>query len=228
MPHSVSEVERLAQSTLRGILLNDARFEFDALFDHRQQGGVIRIGDVKLQMLHEHLFVFKQGVFQHLGITGTEVLFVERTQELRTDHHIVGFLKCTNLIFIIPEVDSRFAADRSIDHGQKRRGHIDKADAALKCRGGKSTEIRYHAPADIDQQRVARGTGLLQFLPHGGESFEVLMVVAGPHRNEVSEHWALCFQLYGDGRSVLISEPHHPIRAGKRVNNCAERTRCVL
>ena len=111
---------------------------------------------------------------------------------------------------------------------KKRGGDIDKADAALERRCGKSTEIRHHTTTDIDQQRVARGTDLLQFLPNGGERFEVLMVIAGAYRNEVSGHGALCFQLFGDGRSVLIGEPHHPIRSGKCVNNCAERTRCVL
>ena len=228
MSHSVPQVEGFAQAAFRGILLHNVRFELDVFFHHREQRSIVGRCDVKLQMLHEHLLVFEQRMLEHFGISRAEILFVERPQKFCAHNDVVCLLECADFVLISAKIDACLPADGGIDHREQRCGHIHEANAALEGGCRKTAQVGHHAASDIDEQRVACGAGLLEFLPNVDKGFDVLVVIARTHHNGVRSDGTLQLQFLRNVTSVRVGKPHHSVCSGKCVNDRAKGAGCVV
>ena len=185
MSQRVPEVERLADALLGGVLGDDALL--DAYRLAHQPGHLVlpcarglEVGHRVRQRLHPcHGIraVPDEDVLHHLGHAAQQVRLVEGGEERGAEHHVLGLVEGADLVLQSGEVDARLAPCGSVHHGQQGGGDVDVAYAALERGSGKAPDVGDDAPAQVQQQAVARGALLRERLPHEGQRVEVLVVV---------------------------------------------------
>ena len=149
MAEGVAEVEQRPPA-LGGqfafVRLDDARLQFTAAADHRRQVRT-RCGERCALQLGQKRGVAQQAVFDDLGRARGEFARGQGREEIRVDEHPARLVKGAREVFSRGEIDAGFAADRTVDHGQQGRRHLEKIDAPQITRGRKSAEIADHASA---------------------------------------------------------------------------------
>jgi len=80
-------------------------------------------------------------VFQHLGKTRQAIRLVQRGKERSVEHHSLGLVEGTDLVFQSVEVDTRFAPNGSIDSAQDGGGQVDDIHATLESGGRKTAQV---------------------------------------------------------------------------------------
>ena len=125
------------------------------------------------------LFAVDEAVLQHLGIAGEDVFAVHGPQELGVEDDAAGVVEDADFVFQSAEVDACLSAYAGIDHREQGGGYINIRYAALERRCCKAAQVGDHAAAEVDHQRVARGTHALQFGPYVAQRVQRLVGVGG-------------------------------------------------
>ena len=90
--------------------------------------------------------------------------------------------ECANHVLDTLIIHSRLSSRRGIDHGEQGGGDIHETYAAHICGCGEAAQVSHHAAAQINQERLARGTVLEQKIPnalHGSEGLAPLARLKG-------------------------------------------------
>ena len=101
-------------------------------------------------------------------------------------------MKRAREIFSRGEIDAGFAADRTVDHREQRRWHLEKIDAAQIARRGKSADVADHAAANREERAVAIEFLRREKIEHAPEPRERLRPLARLDREHrrIAEHRA--------------------------------------
>ena len=185
MAHSMTQVKGLAQSLLSGVSADDALLHLHALGHHELQLGKMGLLNVEGEQLGEHVGGVDEPMLEHLGIAGKEVLTVHRLQKNCVENDRRSIAEHANLVFQSTEVEAGLATYRGIDHGKQCGGDVDEMNAALEGGCCEAAQIGHHAAAQIDEQRVARGSHALQLGPHMEHRLELLVLVARRNGNDM-------------------------------------------
>ncbi len=126
MAKGMAEIQHTALFKVGGIVIYNLPFEVtgseDILF-------VVAFIDF------EHGIVGDETIFDHLGQSREQFPLWQGTEADGVDHHFERFGEGAYLVLAIPEINPVLSANSCIDHGQKRCGHVDEADAPLVAGG---------------------------------------------------------------------------------------------
>ena len=121
----VAEVERLTNTLLGGILLDDARFDSDGTLHLSGIDGEAAGRNVDGEEGAQVVGVGDEAVLDHLGEAGEEVVAVEGAEEGAVDHHAVGLVEGADLVLEAVEVDARLSAHGGVDGGHEGGGDVE-------------------------------------------------------------------------------------------------------
>ena len=105
------------------------------------------------------------------------------------------------------------ASHGGVHHGEQRGGEVGVADAALEGSGGKASQVRHHAPAQVEEQGLAGGAALAQGGPDGGERVDVLVEVARGDGYGSEGYVLQCFFQEGEAveLGVFVGQDEEPV-----------------
>ena len=118
-----------------------------------------QIGALGLQP-REEWGIAQQPVLDRLGVAGKEVAPVQGLQHADIGQHQPRLVEGAEQILAVPGVDARFAADGTVNLGQKCGRDMDEVKAAQHDCGGESRDVADDAAAQRDQGRGALNTGV--------------------------------------------------------------------
>ena len=175
--HGVTQIQRLAQSELVGILEDDILLDSDAACHHLLELCKIGLLDVEAKEVGEMAGGADESVLKHFCIATEKVLAVKGAQETSVEDDGGSVLEDANLVLQAAEVYTRLAAYAGVNHSEEGSRQVDEGEAAFEGRRGKAAEIGHHTSPKVQEEAVARGTALAEGGPDRGKGVEVLRLV---------------------------------------------------
>ena len=160
MSDAVAEVEQLAQAALALVLLHHRALDVDVARDEPGDAGEVAPEQVRRERgaleLLEELRIGDDRVLDDLAAAVGELLVAERAQAADVGDDGARLPKGAGEVLAVLKVDGGFAAHRGVDHGEKRGGDLHVGDAAHVRGGREARHIAHDAPAERDDDVVAR------------------------------------------------------------------------
>jgi hypothetical protein len=113
----------------------------------------------------EEFGVENHAVLDHFGQPGAVLPHGKGLQHRRIDQHAARLPETADHVLGGGQVDTDFAAHRTIDLGQERRGNLKERQAAREGGGHKARQIADHSAADSDNRRLAVGSEVEELSP---------------------------------------------------------------
>ena len=178
VPDRVAEIQGFADASFLRVLVHDPFLYGDRLGHQLIQVAVVHRVDVVKQDRRVVRHGTDQGMLDHLGITGEDVVPVQRAKELAVDKDAKGGIERANLVLQAIEIDPRLAADRRVDRGHQRRGDIHGPDPSLESRSGEPAQIGHHASSQVEEEGMAGRPLVGEASPDGRERIQALVRIA--------------------------------------------------
>src|SRR5690606_6089076 len=153
----VAEIQDRPQAIFQRVFLHDADFDGD--------GGS---KNIKPRTFRKFLPKTRDGkliaadkrVFDHFGETATQFPFGQRFQKIRVNEDGGGVSENADGVFNALKINTEFAADGGIGHGEQSGGNLDKIHASFPGSGAKATHVADHSAAEVDDKRFAVELGI--------------------------------------------------------------------
>ena len=146
MADGVAEVQELAAAGFKFVLRHDVALVRNAARNHVL---TVKIQSVLRQPVKERA-VEEDRRLDDLGAALAEGFLREGVQRGDVAQHQGRLMKRARKVLALRQINGRLASDGGIDHRQKRRRHLHKAQAAQIGRRGKARQIAHHAAAESD------------------------------------------------------------------------------
>ena len=114
-------------------------------------------------------------MLEHLGKTGEKLLLWQGAEEVGIDNGLLSFADEADLILESAVVEARFATGRGIYHTEQSGGDIDPGHAPFERGCRKAAHVGQDTSAEAEEDRLARGTLLLEELPDAFHRVQRLM-----------------------------------------------------
>ena len=155
----VPKVENRAAARFAFVFGNDLGLEFAGTLNRMCKG--LRVaGKQRLHVVFEPRKEFRVAdgaVLDDLGDAGPELAIRQRRQRVGVDENDLRLVKRPDKVLALFVIDARLAADRGVDLGQQRRGHLDEGHATHVASGRESGDIADDAATERKDRRIAIG-----------------------------------------------------------------------
>ena len=219
MTKGVTEVQNGASPLLKRIFLHHLDFDphgFCHQMFQRSWPFLFKLG--------EEIGRADDAMFDHLGQPGAKLGGGQRLQHIDIDQHHMRLLKGTDQVLALWQINTGFAANRSIDHRQERGRNLDKGCATQIGGCGKAGHVANDAATQRNDRTAPVETGgqkLIIEASHGGKRFVLLPLW---HETEcrfiasVAQAGRQCFAMLGGNHRIADNRcrPRTETTAGKQ------------
>ena len=166
--------------------------------------------------LLKQLWRCNERVLDHLSETTSQLRISQGAQKGSVGgQDAVGLAHHTDAIFDMLEVDARFAAHRSINHGQQGGGTIHHMHPALEGGRGKTAHVTNRATTEQNERVTSVHLEIQHPLPNPGELLEVFSFLSGRnHQRPALESRRQRLEILRVETShIRVGQHHHAARA---------------
>ena len=153
--HRVARVEDRPPPSLALVLAHHRRLDLDAPPDQLLEGSGIP-GDQRVRLPLQPLEVRPvgdQAVLHRLRQSGAELPIGQRRERERIGHHRDRRVEGADQVLPLGRVHAGLAADRRVEHGEQRGGHLHVGHAAHVGGGDEAGQVAGDSPAQCHDRR---------------------------------------------------------------------------
>src|SRR5574344_1785345 len=138
MSHRMTHIECFTDALLCRVFFHNPLFHRNGIAHHSSQ--LLQVGGLQIEtdQLRPHLLIADKTVFQHLGISRTDIGFIQGLQKFRIQDHTLGIIEYAHFVFQPVQVDACLSAYTCVNHREQGSRDIDITDTALESRCSKT------------------------------------------------------------------------------------------